>query len=69
MSADLGRVQEGLVSEVVVLADEGLERAQSVGVSRLAGFDLDAKVALEVSQVPFELRDVERRGCGAGSVP
>ena len=32
-SADLGRVDEGLVAEVVVLAGEGLERAEPVGVA------------------------------------
>jgi hypothetical protein len=47
-SADLGRVQESLVAEVVVLADEGLERAQAVGVPRLARLDFDLEVATEV---------------------
>jgi hypothetical protein len=47
-SADLGRAQERLVAEVVVLADEGLEGAQAVGVSGLARIDFDLEVALEV---------------------
>ena len=60
--ADLGGVQEGLVAEVAVLADEGLERAQPVGVSGLARFDFDVEVALEVGQVPLERGDVEGGG-------
>ncbi len=50
-SADLAGAEEGLVAEVVVLADEGPELAQLVGVAGLAGADLDAKVALEAGQV------------------
>lgn len=48
--ADLAGVEEGLVPEVVVLADEGLELAQSVGVAAAAGDGLDVEVALEMGQ-------------------
>lgn len=47
-SADLGRAQERLVAEVVILAYEGLEGTQAVGVSGLARIDFDLEVALEV---------------------
>jgi len=41
-------VAEGLVAQVVVLADEGLESAQPVGVAWLADVYLDVKVAPQV---------------------
>lgn len=47
-SADLGWVDKGVVAQVVVLADECLERAKPVGVTGLAGTYVDVEVALEV---------------------
>src|SRR5262249_38733937 len=58
--ADLAGGQEGLVAEVVVLADEGLELAEPVGVAAAAGDGLYVEVALEMGQVPFEGGDLRR---------
>jgi hypothetical protein len=53
---------EGLVAKVVVLADEGPELGQSVGVAALAPVDLDTEVAAQVGEVPLEGRDLHRGG-------
>src|SRR6202041_979087 len=60
-SADRGRVDEGLVAEMVVLPDEGLEGAEPVGIAGRAGLDLDVEVAPQVGEMALERRDVERR--------
>ena len=59
-SADPDWLQEGLVTEVVVLADEGLEVAQAIGVASLAGIGIDVEVLPQVRQVPLEVGDVYR---------
>ncbi|WP_246115698.1 hypothetical protein [Trebonia kvetii] len=48
------------MAKVVVLAGEGLERAQPVGVAALAWAYLDVEVAPEMGEVPFERGDVKR---------
>jgi len=53
-SADPARLQVGLMTEVVVLPDEGFEAAEAVGVAGPARGDVDVKVAPQVRQVAFE---------------
>jgi len=47
---------------VIALADEGLEGAEPVGVTRLTGVHGDVEVAPQVSEVPFERGDIKRAG-------
>ena len=60
--ADLGRLDECLVAEVVVLTDETFERAKPVGVRGLPRLHLNVEVALEVGQVALERRDLHGYG-------
>jgi hypothetical protein len=58
--ADLGWLEERLVTQVVALPDEGLEVTEPVGVARLAGGGVDVEVLPKVGQVALEGGDVHR---------
>src|SRR5579862_2506239 len=64
-SADPARAAEGLVPEMVVLAGEGLEGAELVGVARSPGLDLDIEVTAQPGEVALERGDLQGSALGA----